>query len=141
MKVFSLAIFFLVFLFSSCSVKKVQVSNVPEPDQNPDEIKVVVEDMPTFQGGDVKTFEAWVQEHVKYPEDAAESGVEGDVYIMFFVETDGSVSNVTVLRGVHPALDHEALKVVQSSPKWEYQNKRGDPVRARFSITVKFVKE
>ncbi len=141
MKVFSLAILFLVFLLSSCSVKKVQESNVPESNQNPEDIKVVVEDMPTFQGGDIKTFEAWVQEHVKYPEEAAESGIEGDVFVMFFVEPDGSVSNVTVLRGVDPALDNEALKVVKSSPKWEYQNRRGDPVRARFSITVRFVKD
>ena len=141
MKIFSLVILLLVFLLSGCSVKKVQESSAPEPGQNPDEIMVVVEDLPTFQGGDIKAFEAWVQERVKYPDDAAENNIEGDVFIMFMVEPDGSLSNVAILRGVHPSLDYEAMRVVKSSPAWEYQSWRKGQAKARFSITVKFKKE
>ena len=141
MKILSFAIIFLVLSISGCSVKKVQKSSAQEPVPDPEQIMVVVEDLPTFQGGDIKTFEAWVQERVQYPDYAAENDIEGDVFIMFMVEPDGSLSNVTVLRGVHPSLDHEAMRVVKSSPAWEYQSWKEGQAKARFSITVKFKKE
>jgi protein TonB len=141
MKVFSLAILFLLILLTGCTVKKVQESSAPEPIKKPEEIKMVVEDIPTFQGGNIKSFEAWVQEHVKYPASADEKDIEGNVHIIFMVEPDGSVSNVSVLRGVDPALDYEAMQVVISSPKWEYHNWREGQEKARFTITVKFKKE
>jgi protein TonB len=109
-----------------------------EEEEEEEEIFVVVEDMPTFRGGDVNKFREWVQKRVKYPQIAAENGIQGKVFIMFVVEPDGSVSNVTVMRGVDPALDSEAVKVVESSPKWAAGKQRGAPVRVRFSITVNF---
>lgn len=109
-----------------------------EEEEEEEEIFVVVEDMPTFRGGDVNKFREWVQKRVKYPQIAAENGIQGKVYIMFVVEPDGSVSNVSVMRGVDPALDEEAVKVVESSPSWSPGRQRGAPVRVRFSITVNF---
>ena len=109
-----------------------------EEEEEEEEIFVVVEDMPTFRGGDVNKFREWVQKRVKYPQIAAENGIQGKVFIMFVVEPDGSVSNVSVMRGVDPALDNEAIKVVESSPKWVAGKQRGAPVRVRFSITVNF---
>ena len=109
-----------------------------EEEEEEEEIFVVVEDMPTFRGGDVNKFREWVQKRVKYPQIAAENGIQGKVFIMFVVEPDGSVSNVSVMRGVDPALDSEAVKVVESSPKWAAGKQRGAPVRVRFSITVNF---
>jgi len=103
-----------------------------------EEIFVIVEDMPTFRGGDVDKFREWVQKRVKYPQIAAENGIQGKVFIMFVIEPDGSVSNVQILRGVDPALDDEAVKAVQASPKWVPGKQRGAPVRVRFSITVNF---
>ncbi len=109
-----------------------------EQEEEEEEIFVVVEDMPTFRGGDVNKFREWVQQRIKYPQIAAENGIQGKVFIMFVVEPDGSVSNVTILRGVDPALDNEAKRVVDSSPKWAPGKQRGAPVRVRFSITVNF---
>jgi len=109
-----------------------------EEEEEEEEIFVVVEDMPTFRGGDVNKFREWVQQRIKYPQIAAENGIQGKVFIMFVVEPDGSVSNVTILRGVDPALDNEAKRVVESSPKWSPGKQRGAPVRVRFSITVNF---
>lgn len=109
-----------------------------EEEEVEEEIFVVVEDMPTFRGGDVDKFREWVQKRVKYPQIAAENGIQGKVYIMFVVEPDGSVSNVSILRGVDPALDEEAIKGVEASPKWVAGKQRGAPVRVRFSITVNF---
>lgn len=109
-----------------------------EEEEEEEEIFVVVEDMPTFRGGDVNKFREWVQQRIKYPQIAAENGIQGKVFIMFVVEPDGSVSNVTILRGVDPALDNEAKRVVENSPKWSPGKQRGAPVRVRFSITVNF---
>ncbi len=109
-----------------------------EAEEEEEEIFVVVEDMPTFRGGDVDKFREWVQKRVKYPQIAAENGIQGKVFIMFVVEPDGSVSNVNILRGVDPALDNEAIRVVESSPSWSPGKQRGAPVRVRFSITVNF---
>lgn len=109
-----------------------------EQEEQEEEIFVVVEDMPTFRGGDVNKFRDWVQRRVKYPQIAAENGIQGKVFIMFVVEPDGSVSNVQIMRGVDPALDEESIKAVQASPKWIAGKQRGAPVRVRFSITVNF---
>lgn len=109
-----------------------------EEEAEEEEIFIVVEDMPTFRGGDVNKFRDWVQARVKYPQIAAENGIQGKVYLMFVVEPDGSVSNVSIMRGVDPALDNEAIKAVEASPKWAPGKQRGAPVRVRFSITVNF---
>lgn len=99
---------------------------------------VVVEEMPTFQGGDVTKFREWVQKRVEYPEELIPERVEGKVYVMFVVEPDGSVSNATILRGLHPLLDKETLDKVNSSPEWKPGLQREVPVRVRFSITVEY---
>lgn len=109
-----------------------------EEEEMEEEIFVVVEDMPTFRGGDVNKFRDWVQKRVKYPQIAAENGIQGKVFIMFVVEPDGTVSNVNIMRGIDPALDNEAIKAVKNSPKWVAGKQRGAPVRVRFSITVNF---
>ncbi len=103
-----------------------------------DEIFVVVEDMPTFRGGDVNKFRDWVQMNVTYPPIAVENGIQGKVFIMFVVEPDGTVSNAEIMRGVDPSLDKEAIRVVESSPTWSPGKQRGETVRVRFSITVNF---
>ncbi|MCD4770009.1 MAG: energy transducer TonB [Bacteroidales bacterium] len=109
-----------------------------EEEDEEEEIFVVVEDMPSFRGGDVNKFRDWVQKRVRYPQIAAENGIQGKVYIMFVVEPDGTVSNVKIMRGVDPALDEESIRVVKDSPKWVAGKQRGAPVRVRFSITVNF---
>ena len=102
------------------------------------DIFMIVEDMPTFLGGDVQAFTAWVKERVVYPEIAKKDGIQGKVYIGFIIEPDGSLTTATVLRGVDPLLDAEAVRVVNLSPKWKPGVQRGVNVRVRFSITVNF---
>jgi len=103
-----------------------------------DPIFVVVEEMPTFQGGDITKFREWVQRRVEYPEDLLPERIEGKVFVMFIVEPDGSVSNATILRGLHPKLDKETLDKVNSSPQWKPGLQRDVPVRVRFSITIEY---
>jgi len=109
-----------------------------DPKYIDDEIFVVVEDMPTFQGGDINKFREWVQRNVKYPDIAKENGIQGKVFVMFVVDDQGLVTQPEVLRGVDPSLDDEVLRVVSSSPSWSAGLQKGIPVKVRFSITVNF---
>ena len=98
----------------------------------------IVEQKPTFQGGDANTFTKWVFSKIVYPEIAKENGVQGRVTLQFTIETDGSVKNVKVLRGVDSSLDKEAIRVVSSSPKWKPGMQRNKPVRVKYTFPVVF---
>lgn len=98
----------------------------------------IVEQKPTFQGGDANTFTKWVFSKIIYPEIAKENGVQGRVTLQFTIETDGSVKNVKVLRGVDSSLDKEAIRVVSSSPKWKPGMQRNKPVRVKYTFPVVF---
>ncbi|MHC1779862.1 MAG: energy transducer TonB [Bacteroidales bacterium] len=99
---------------------------------------MMVEEKPKFQGGDENTFTKWVAERLVYPEIAKENSVQGRVILQFRVNTDGSVSNVIVLRGVDPSLDKEAVRVVSSSPKWTPGRQRNKAVRVVYQFPVIF---
>ena len=109
-----------------------------EEEEVEEEIFVIVEDMPKFKGGDINKFREWVQKRVRYPELAAENGIQGIVFITFVVETNGNVSNVTISRSVDQLLDEAAKEAVMASPKWEPGMQRGRPVRVRYSIPIIF---
>jgi len=89
-------------------------------------------------GGDENTFTKWVFERLVYPEVAKENGIQGRVTLQFVVDTDGSVRDVKVIRGVDPALDKEAVRVVSSSPKWTPGRQRDKPVKVRYIFPVIF---
>lgn len=103
-----------------------------------DEPFVLVEVMPSFRGGGLEKFREWVQKRTNYPQAAIDRKLKGRVFLTFIVEKDGSVSNVTVVRGVDPLLDNEAVKAISESPKWEPGLQRGLPVRVRYSIPLNF---
>jgi protein TonB len=109
-----------------------------EEEEVEEEIFVIVEDMPKFKGGDINKFREWVQKRVRYPELAAENGIQGRVFITFVVETNGNVSNVTISRSVDQLLDEAAKEAVMASPKWEPGMQRGRPVRVKYSIPIIF---
>jgi protein TonB len=98
----------------------------------------LVEVMPTFRGGDLNKFRDWVQKRTNYPEAAIINKIRGTVFLTFIVEKDGTVSNVTVIKGVHPLLDEEAVKTISESPRWSPGLQRGQPVRVRFQIPLSF---
>ena len=99
---------------------------------------VMVEEKPKFQGGDENAFTKWVGERLVYPEIAKENSVQGRVILQFRVNTDGSVDNVKVVRGVDPSLDKEAVRVVSSSPKWTPGRQRNKAVRVVYTFPVIF---
>ena len=99
---------------------------------------VLVEQKPSFQGGDANDFSKWVNERLVYPEIAKENGVQGRVMLQFTVGADGKVSNVKVLRGVDPSLDKEAVRVVSMSPKWTPGKQRDRNVKVTYTFPVIF---
>lgn len=101
------------------------------------EIFTVVEAMPTFPGGDTERMR-FLQENIKYPQMARESGIQGTVYVTFVVEPNGSVSDVRILRGIGGGCDEEAIRVIKLMPKWEPGMQRGKPVRVQFNMPIKF---
>lgn len=101
------------------------------------EIFQIVEEMPSFPGGDQKMME-YVAKNIKYPQIARETGVQGKVFVNFVVEPDGSVSNVKILRGIGGGCDEEAMRVVKSMPKWKPGKQRGKPVRVSYNLPVNF---
>jgi len=119
---------------------QVQIVEFEEEEEVVDEqqIFLVVEDMPTFQGQGIEAFRNYCQTNSKYPIIAQENGISGRVYISFVVDKDGSIANVQVVRGVDPALDKEAIRVVKSSPKWVPGKQRGRPVKVSFTIPILF---
>lgn len=112
---------------------------VEDPIEEEDIPFVLVEQKPTFQGGDANEFSRWISQHLDYPEIAKANGVQGRVMVQFTVQKDGSVGNVKLLRGVDPSLDKEALRVVALSPKWEPGRQRDRSVNVTYQFPVIFV--
>jgi periplasmic protein TonB len=99
----------------------------------------LVEVMPSFKGGDINKFREWVQRRTNYPQAAIDARIQGKVFLTFIIEPDGSVSSVTVVKGVAAIIDDEAVKAIQASPKWSPGLQRGQPVRVRYSMWLNFI--
>ncbi|WP_426490175.1 TonB family protein [Hymenobacter sp. 102] len=100
---------------------------------------VHVEEMPEFAGG-TAALTKYLQRNLHYPAQALRAGVEGKVFISFTVNTDGSIQDVTVLKGLGYGTDEEASRVIRQMPAWKpgYQNHRAVPVRYSLPITFKY---
>jgi len=102
-----------------------------------EEVFLSVEENPEYPGGPAKLLE-YVQKNLKYPMMARESDIQGRVFVGFVVEKDGSISNVKVLRGIGGGCDEEAVRVVQSLPKFKPGKQRGNPVRVQYTLPIVF---
>jgi periplasmic protein TonB len=118
----------------------IQVEEVKEQviqQEAPKEIFTVVEEQPGYPGGDEARIK-YLQDNIKYPDEAKELGVQGKVFVTFVVEVDGSITDVRVLRGIGAGCDEEAIRVVRNMPKWVPGKQRGVPVRVQFNLPIKF---
>ena len=102
-----------------------------------DEVFMVAEQMPEFPGG-MKELLKFLQDNLKYPENAMKKNVQGRVIVQFVVEKDGTPTEFNVVRSVDPDLDAEALRVLQTMPKWKPGMQRGEVVRVKFTVPVSF---
>ena len=111
-----------IILVTKTAESEIQLQTVPAPRQDvkaKDGIPFALVDVkPRFQGGDALTFAQWVSSQLVYPAEAKELGISGRIMVQFCVTDTGEVQDVTILRGVHPLLDAEAVRVISSSPDW-----------------------
>lgn len=110
---------------------------VEEEEESDDQIFTVVEKNPSFPGGETALLK-YLSTKTNYPVIAQENGIQGRVIVSFVVNRDGSIVDAEVVRGQDPSLDKEALRVVNSMPKWSPGEQRGKPVRVRFNLPVWF---
>jgi protein TonB len=131
-------------------VKEAQVSTVtqegeknlidlpPEQVADPDEGKVftVVEEMPSFPGGEAKLLE--LLSHIQYPTLAREEGISGWVYLNFIIDKDGKIRDAKITKGIGGGCDEEALRVLLSLPDWKPGRQNGRAVAVRNNIRINF---
>lgn len=101
------------------------------------EVFVSPEIMPEFPGG-IKALYEHLANNLRYPSAARETGIQGRVYVSFVIEKDGSVSNVKVMRGIGGGCDQEAVRVIESLPRWHPGQMGTRPVRVSYSLPVFF---
>ena len=103
-----------------------------------EEVFMIVESMPKFEGGDINTFRRWVQMRVQYPKELQEAGIGGRVVVSFTVEKDGSVSDVQTRRTPDTRLSDGVVALIKQSPKWEPGRQRGVAVRVQYTLPIDF---
>lgn len=113
------------------------VTDVPQKVTESGETFTVVEQMPAYPGGMGECLK-FLAAQIKYPEEAVKAGVQGRVIAQFTVRKDGTLSDLKILRSIHPALDAEALRVIALMPKWQPGMQRGEAVNVRYTIPVSF---
>ena len=102
-----------------------------------DEVFVFVEEYPSFPGGEEALYK-FIDDNLRYPDEAREPNVQGTVIIRFVVEKDGSISNATIAREIGCGCGREALRVVNMMPRWNPGKQGGKPVRTEFILPVQF---
>lgn len=127
-----------VILTEPLAVVETPVEEEPPPKPAPPKPFVVVEQMPAFPGG-IESLYAYLKDHIRYPQVAMENGISGKVFVKFVVQSDGTVTDVHVVRGIGGGCDEEAVRVVRAMPKWEpgRQNKRAVPVE--YTLPIHFL--
>lgn len=112
----------------------------PEPEKakpKEEEIFVAVEQQAEFPGGQGALMK-FLSNNIRYPESAQQNDIQGRVIVKFVVEKDGSIGNVTVVKGVDRDLDREAIRVVKKMPRWQPGKNNGVAVRSYFNLPVIF---
>lgn len=113
-------------------------ANQPARQANVDgEIFTVVENQPEFQGG-MKELGAYLQKNLRYPESAQKANAQGKVFISFIVTKTGEIADVKLLKGIGFGADEEAIRVVQSMPRWIPGSQSGQVVNVRYNLPIRF---
>jgi len=114
-----------------------QVQEEVKEEEAPVEVFVVVEEMPTFPGGDAELMK-YITTNTVYPDIAKENNIQGRVIIRFCVTYKGAVDQVSILKGVDPSLNDEAIRVIKTLPTWKPGKQGGKPVNVWYSVPVLF---
>jgi TonB family protein len=109
-------------------------------DSKYDDVYTIVEDMPEFPEGEMG-MRKFLAQTIRYPLEAAEKNIQGKVFVSFIIQKNGTVGDISLVRGVHPLLDKEAMRVVRQMPKWKPGHQAGEAVKVSYTIPINFVLE
>ncbi len=98
---------------------------------------VTVEQMPSFKGGEAEMLK-FISNNMKYPASAKENGIQGRVTVRFVITSAGKITDVQIIRGIDPACDKEAIRIVKSMPDWEPGKQNGKAVSVYYTLPIKF---
>ena len=115
------------------TVKEIAIGVAPKSD----ELFVVVEQQPEYPGG-MDALRTFLTKNLNYPRSAANAGVSGRVFVSFVVNTDGSLTDVQVLKGIGFGCDEEAVRVIQKMPHWRPGKQSGRAVRVKYNLPIAF---
>ena len=93
--------------------------------------------MPSFPGG-INALVNFLSENIVYPAEAIENNEQGRVVLQFWIETDGKINDIEVIRGVSPAIDAEAIRLIELMPNWNPAENRGKKIRYKFTLPINF---
>ena len=124
----------LLLTLSSCEKDD---DEIDDPEPVTEIVDETVDQMASYPGG-IPALMDFLNENIKYPEQAEREGIEGRVVAGFIVERDGSVSNIEILKSVHPLLDAEVVRVMSLMPNWIPGRQNGQPVRVKYSLPITF---
>ena len=125
------------------SVRNTAVKNIggaarkPDAEEEANAVFMNVQEMPSFPGGDAAR-KKYLARNMRYPSQAAEEGIQGTVYVSFVVKTNGSLSDIKIIKGIGGGCDQEALRVVKKMPSWNPGYQNGRKVAVRFNMPVYF---
>ncbi|GAB3247634.1 hypothetical protein GCM10027347_03370 [Larkinella harenae] len=102
-----------------------------------EQVFTVVEQNPEFPGG-MAALGQFLNKNMRYPPAASRANISGRVFVSFVVNTDGSIQDVTVLKGLGFGTDEEAMRVVKAMPKWRPGKQSGRPVRVKYNLPINF---
>lgn len=116
----------------------VKGATVTEKVNDSSDVFQIVEEMPSFPGGDSARF-AYLRNNINYPQTAREGRIQGTIYVTFVVERDGSITDIKILRGIGGGCDEEVIRLISMMPRWNPGRQRGKPVRVQFNMPIKYV--
>ena len=128
--------------FISCgtnkSILKSDTSYVEAKEETEtDKVYQAVEKMPEFPGGKQRLLD-WVMKSIQYPAEAQEMGIQGRVIVQFVVNKSGKAVEPVIVQSLHHLLDDEAIRLIESMPRWKPGEEKGEPVRVKFTMPINF---
>lgn len=118
-------------------IEDIVFSDAPPAEEVVEEVFTIVEDQPEFPGG-MAAFYKFIGDNMQYPSQARRMGIEGRVYVQFVVDKDGTVTDVTAVKGIGAGCDEEAVRVLKTAPKFKPGKQRGRPVKVRMVLPIIF---
>lgn len=128
---------FTLFLLLLIMAMPLSAQTVNEVDSDRVYHMSMVEQQPEFPEGIAEMYK-WLSNNIRYPEEAKKEGVQGKVIVEFLITKTGKTDKVRVLRGRHPALDEEALRVIKAMPAWTPGKVNGEPVNVTYTLPITF---